>query len=65
MDNLADALTREIGRNKELLEAYQGIPTGMFGAAFISADLKEAEAAVANQDVVAMLRAYTKLKENE
>lgn len=35
---------------------------GMFGAAFIEADLREADQAVMSGDVVRMLRAYEKLK---
>lgn len=63
---LAEALPLEQARVREILGHYRAIgPVGMFGAAFIEADLREADAAVMSGDVVRMLRAHAKLKEIE
>jgi hypothetical protein len=48
----------------EVLSAYIEIgPAGTFGAMMIRRDLDEATKALAEGDVVAMLRCYQKLKE--
>jgi hypothetical protein len=61
--SLADALPKEQARVREILGHYKALgPVGMFGAAFIEADLREADAAVMSGDIVRMLRAYEKLK---
>jgi hypothetical protein len=64
-ENLAEALTKEIERNRELLKLYQEIPTGAFGATMINADIKAGIEALASGDVVAIARAYEKMKDNE
>ncbi len=65
MENLAQGLVRELNRNRELLVAYKEIPTGAFGAFMIEADIEAGEKAQGNDDVVAMLLAFEKLKNNE
>jgi hypothetical protein len=63
-ESLAEALPREQARVREILGHYKEIgPAGMFGAAFIEADLREADQAVMSGDIVRMIRAYEKLKE--
>jgi hypothetical protein len=63
-ESLAEALPREQARVREILGHYKEIgPAGVFGAAFIEADLREADQAVMSGDVVRMIRAYEKLKE--
>jgi len=64
MSNLAESLLNEIERNRELLEAYRAIPTGMFGAAMIDVDIKNAVNALASGDALEMLKAYEALKNN-
>jgi hypothetical protein len=62
-ESLAEALPKEMARVREVLGAYKAIgPAGMFGAAFIEADLREADQAVMSGDVVRMIRVYEKLK---
>jgi hypothetical protein len=62
-ESLAEALPREQARVREVLSHYKALGSvGMFGAAFIEADLREADAAVMSGDVVRMIRAYEKLK---
>ena len=62
--SLGTELPKEIKRCEELLVAYAGIgPAGAFGLAVIKAKLAEAHRATAEQDVVAMLRAYEALRE--
>jgi hypothetical protein len=66
VENLAEALPREMARARELLTRYQAIgPSGTFGTYVINAALSRAEKAACSHDTVAMLRAYTELKELE
>ncbi len=65
-ESLADALPQEMARVREVLGLYKQIgPAGMFGAAMIEQDLREADQAVMSGDIVRMLRAYEALKEIE
>ena len=64
-DNMATALAKEIERNRELLDAYKAIPTGGFGAAMIDADIKFAVSALASGDVIEIMKAYERMKNNE
>lgn len=62
-ESLAEALPREQARVREILGHYKEIgPAGFFGASFIEADLREADAAAMSGDLVRMIRAYEKLK---
>lgn len=62
-ESLAEALPKEIARVREILGIYKSIgPSGMFGAAFIEQDLREADQAVMSGDVVRMIQAYRTLK---
>jgi hypothetical protein len=65
MSNLAEELPLEIKRNQELKEIYRDIPTGFIGASMIQLDIDLAVKAIADGDVIAMLRAYETLKGNE
>lgn len=61
--SLAQALPEEQARVREILGYYKELgPVGMFGAAFIEQDLREADNAVMSGDVVRMIAAYQKLK---
>ena len=64
---LGDALPREIARVRDhVLPHYLEIgPAGFFGATMIRADLDAAVKALAEGDVVAMVRCYQTLKEIE
>jgi hypothetical protein len=63
--NLMEGLLQELNRNKELLSEYKEIgPAGAFGAIFIDQDIKFAEYSIIENDVIKMLQAYEKLKEN-
>lgn len=66
MSNLAEALSQELKRNQELLEIYISLgPVGVFGAAFIRQDIADTQKSMASSDIVKMLQAYQKLKENK
>lgn len=66
VESLATAFPKEQARVREILGHFKEIgPAGMFGAAFIEQDLREADAAAVSGDVVRMLRAFQKLKEIE
>jgi hypothetical protein len=63
IETLGHALPKEIARVRELIEQYQSIgPSGQFGVVMMSHDVAEAENAILNGDVVAMLRVYQRLK---
>ena len=63
-ESLGDALPKEIARVREVLGHYREIgPAGAIGAAFIEADLREADKAMMSGDVVAMIRVYQTLRE--
>lgn len=57
----------ELKRNRELVSVYLGLPdgAGQIGAALINADIDAAEKALAENDIVAILQSYEKLKGNE
>lgn len=59
---LANAFVDEQARLRELLDVYKSIPTGAFGAMHIESTLREADAAMASGDVVAILRAYEAMR---
>lgn len=62
-ETLADALPKEMARVREVLGRYREIgPAGMFGAAMIEQDLRNADRAVMSGDVIAMLRSLETLR---
>lgn len=64
VETLPAALERERERVRELMPLYRQIgPTGAFAVVSMKLALVRASAAVANGDVVAMLRSYEELKE--
>ncbi len=64
--SLGEALPQEISRCQELLAVYQNIgPAGFFGAGILKAHLDAGVKALAEGDVVAMIRAYEELKKCE
>ena len=66
MHTLGDELPKQQARCRKLLVIYKEIgPSGAFGAAMIEQSLREADQAVISGDVVAMLRAYARLKNHE
>ncbi len=64
MKNVGEEFPKEQARLRELLVQYKeiGIP-GQFGARMIEQALRQADAAMASGDVVAVLRAYRAMKE--
>jgi len=63
IETLGDALPKELRRCQELLGVYIDLgPVGFIGATMIRTVIEEAQTATASGDVVAMLRAYEKLK---
>lgn len=63
--NLAEGLVLELKRNRELLDEYLKIPTGVFGATIIALDIKAGERAQSSNDVVEMLKCYNSLQGNK
>lgn len=66
IETLGTALPREMARVRDkVMPAYLAIGTaGSFALAFMRRDLDEAARALAEGDVVAMLRVYAALKEH-
>lgn len=63
MTSLAEEYPKQQARCRELLKGYYEIGSvGAFGAAVIEHILREADRAIANQDVVAMLRSFENMK---
>lgn len=63
MSTLGEELPKEMARVRdELLPLYDSIPTGVFAATMMRADLDRAAKAMAECDVVEMLRVYQSLK---
>jgi len=62
MANIIDGIQEELRRNRELLELYKSIPTGVFGASIIQRRIDEGEASIASGDIVRMVRAYKELE---
>lgn len=63
--NLIEGLNQELVRNREILQIYEEIPQGAFGAAMIRKAIKEAEASLGTGDIVEMLRCFQELKETK
>ena len=64
--SIAEALPEEMARVRTVLGHYKEIgPAGMFGAAFIEQDLREADQAVMSGDIVRMIRSLKTLQEIE
>ena len=60
---LGEALPKEMARIRDdVLPIYDSIPTGVFAATMMRADLDAAAKAMMEGDVVEMLRVYQSLK---
>lgn len=59
---LADAIPREQARVREVLGHYKELgPVGAFGAAMIEKTLRDADRAIMDDDIVAMIKVYNEL----
>lgn len=67
VQNLMEGLLEEMNRVRETIAEYKSLPknAGMIGAALMEIDIKNAEEAISEGDVIKMLSAYEKLKEIE
>ena len=65
MANLIEGLNAELSRNREILKIYESIPEGRFGAVMIKQTIKMAEKAIAENDIVAMVRACKELQSTQ
>lgn len=63
MASLGEKLSKEISRVRDLLPLYDAIPEGVFAATMMRHDLEAAVKALAEGDVVEMIRVYEKLKD--
>ncbi len=60
--NLIDGIHTELERARQLLEAYQAIPTGIFGEAMIKMTIDQAEMSMKSDNISEMVIAYERLK---
>jgi hypothetical protein len=65
MSSVGEDIQVEIKRNQELKSMYDVIPAGFIGASMIQLDIDDAIKALASGDIIAILKAYEKLKSNE
>lgn len=66
MPSLMEGLMQELNRNRELLQQYKDIgPSGMIGATMIAMDIQDGEKAIVDDDVVAIVSMYNRLKGNK
>lgn len=67
MASVGEEILVELKRNRELVKLYQELPDGVgtIGAMLINQDIDAAEKALAENDVIAILQSYEKLKGNE
>lgn len=65
MSTIGEDIQIEIKRNQELKKMYDDIPTGFIGASLIQQDIDFAIKALAENNVIKILQAYEKLKNNE
>jgi hypothetical protein len=65
MSSVGEQIQVEIKRNQELKKMYDDIPTGFIGASLIQQDIDDAVKALAEGDIIKILLAYEKLKNNE
>lgn len=62
MSSIGEELPKEMARVRELLPLYDAIPTGVFAATMMRADLDRAARALASGDVVQIVEVYESLK---
>lgn len=63
--NLIDGLNSKLKRAKELLEVYESIPTGGFGAVMIKQTIELAELSIQTGNTVEMVKSYQRLQNLE
>lgn len=63
MANLIEGIQAECNRVRELILEYNKLgPTGAFGAAVLSENVREGEASIASGDIARMVRALAELR---
>lgn len=65
MSNIVESLKQEIQRNRELLDIYKSIPTGVFGVSIIESYISNAIDALGSGDPIEMIKAYNDMKDSE
>lgn len=59
--NLIEGLFAEMNRVRLIIKVYEETPAGNFAASLMKISIKECEKAIANGDVVAMVKSYQDL----
>lgn len=62
MSSIGTELPREMARVRDLLPLYDAIPMGFLAARMMRASLDQAARALAEGDIIAVIRAYEDLK---
>jgi len=63
--NIIEGIQEQCNRCRELIDVYNTIPAGVFGASFIQQAINEGEKSIASGDVVRMLSAFKELESCE
>ena len=61
-ENLIEGIQRQCDRVREILDLYERYPGGRFAAMMMRQSIKNAEAAIASGDVIALIGAYKDLE---
>lgn len=62
MSSIGEELPKEMARVRELIPLYDAIPTGAFAATLMRQSLDHAARALAEGNVIEIIRAYEALK---
>lgn len=62
MSSIGEELPKEMARVRELLPLYDSIPTGVFAATMMRNDLDSAAKALAEGNIIEIIRVYESLK---
>jgi len=63
MSSVGEEMPKEMARVREMLPIYDSIPMGLIAAGLMRAALDRAAVALAQGDVVAIIRSYAELKD--
>lgn len=63
MTSVGHELPKEMARVRELIPLYDAVPMGFIAAGMMRAALDEAAVALAEGDIIRILRVYEELKE--
>lgn len=60
--NIVEEINKELSSARKILQEYNAIPTGQFGAMFVRRSIDKAEKALKSRDQTEMLEALEELR---